>query len=157
MFPPYRQFRHYHHGLGLWCHYYLRFLYSLLKIEVDLCFKFNLKETLDIKDFLKETTDALKLRFNCIFLIFFGALFIIREHVLDVILQLVLYIFQMLYSIQHLAYYITEHFLYSTGLIFYPHQSVITNLNCILYLNDQPVELKYHILYHVMYLLATSL
>jgi hypothetical protein len=46
----------------------LRCLYYFLKIEVDLCFKFDLREVLDIRDFLKETTSALKLRFDCIFL-----------------------------------------------------------------------------------------
>jgi hypothetical protein len=50
----------------MWCNY-LRCLYSFLKIEVDLCFKFDLREALDIKkDFLKEITSALKLRFDCI-------------------------------------------------------------------------------------------
>ena len=49
----------------MWCDY-LRFLYSFLKIEIDLCFKFDLREALDIRDFLKETTSALKLRFDCI-------------------------------------------------------------------------------------------
>ena len=44
---------------------YLRCLHSFLKIEVDLCFKFDLREVLDIRDFLKETTGALKLKFNC--------------------------------------------------------------------------------------------
>ena len=48
----------------MWCDY-LRCLYSFLKIEVDLCFKFDLREVLDIRDFLKETTSALKLRFDC--------------------------------------------------------------------------------------------
>ena len=64
MFLPYRQFHHYHHGLRMWCDY-LRCLHSFLKIEVDLCFKFDLREVLDIRDFLKETTGALKLRFDC--------------------------------------------------------------------------------------------
>jgi hypothetical protein len=53
-----------YHGLRMWCDY-LRCLYSFLKIEVDLCFKFDLRETLAIKKFLKETTGALKLRFDC--------------------------------------------------------------------------------------------
>jgi hypothetical protein len=48
----------------MWCDY-LRCLYSFLKVEVDLCFKFDLREALDIRDFLKETTSALKLRFDC--------------------------------------------------------------------------------------------
>jgi hypothetical protein len=39
--------------------------HSFLKIEVDLCFKFDLREVLDIRDFSKETTGALKLRFDC--------------------------------------------------------------------------------------------
>ena len=30
-----------------------------------MCFKFDLREVLDIKDFLKETTSAPKLRFAC--------------------------------------------------------------------------------------------
>jgi hypothetical protein len=51
----------------MWCDGYLkRLYYSFLKIEVDLCFKFDLREVLDIRDFLKETTNALKLRFDCI-------------------------------------------------------------------------------------------
>ena len=49
----------------MWCDY-LRCLYSFLKTEVDLCFKFDLREILDIRDFLKETTSALKSRFDCI-------------------------------------------------------------------------------------------
>jgi hypothetical protein len=49
----------------MWCDY-LRCLYSFLKIEVDLCLKFDLREVLDIRDFSKETTSALKLRFDCI-------------------------------------------------------------------------------------------
>jgi hypothetical protein len=40
-------------------------LHFFLEIEVDLCFKFDLREVLDIKYFLKETTGALKLRFDC--------------------------------------------------------------------------------------------
>ena len=48
----------------MWCDY-LRCLYLFLKVEVDLCFKFNLREVLDINDFLKETTSALRLRFDC--------------------------------------------------------------------------------------------
>ena len=40
-------------------------LHSFLKIEVNLCFRFDLREVLDIKDFLKETMSALKLRFDC--------------------------------------------------------------------------------------------
>ena len=53
-------------GLRMWCDY-LRCLYSFLKIEVNLCFKFDLiREVLDIRDFLKETTSALRLRFDCI-------------------------------------------------------------------------------------------
>jgi hypothetical protein len=48
----------------MWCDY-LRCLNSFLKIEVDLCFKFDLREVLDIRDFLKETTGALKLKFDC--------------------------------------------------------------------------------------------
>jgi hypothetical protein len=51
----------------MWCDY-LRCFYSFLKIEVDLCFKFDLiiREVLDIiRDFLKETTSALKLRLDC--------------------------------------------------------------------------------------------
>jgi hypothetical protein len=48
----------------MWCDY-LRCLHSFLKIEADLCFKFDLREVLDIRDFLKETTGALKLRFDC--------------------------------------------------------------------------------------------
>ena len=63
-FLHYRQFYHYHHGLRMWCDY-LRCLHSFLKIEVDLCFKFDLRGVLDIRDFLKETTCALKLRFDC--------------------------------------------------------------------------------------------
>ena len=62
---PYRQFHHYHHGLiRMWCDY-LRCLHSFLKIEIDLCFKFDLREVLDIRDYLKETTSALELRFGC--------------------------------------------------------------------------------------------
>ena len=53
-----------YHGLRMWCDD-LRCLYSFLKIEVDLCFQFDLREVLDIRDFLKETTSALKLRFDC--------------------------------------------------------------------------------------------
>jgi hypothetical protein len=56
-------FHHYHHGLRMWCDY-LRCLYSFLIIEVDLCFKFDLREVLDIRVFLKETTGALKLRLD---------------------------------------------------------------------------------------------
>jgi hypothetical protein len=48
----------------MWCDY-LRCLRSFLKIEVDLYFKFDLREVLEIRDFLKETTGALKLRFDC--------------------------------------------------------------------------------------------
>ena len=48
----------------MWCDY-LRCLYYFLKIEVDLCFKFDLREVLDIREFLKGTTSALKLRFDC--------------------------------------------------------------------------------------------
>jgi hypothetical protein len=48
----------------MWCDY-LRCLHFFLKVEVDLCFKFDLREVLDIRDFLKETTGALKLRFDC--------------------------------------------------------------------------------------------
>ena len=67
MFLPYRQFQDYHHGLRMWCDYRRR-LHSFLKIEVDLCFKFDLiREAFDIRDFLKETTGALKLRFDCIY------------------------------------------------------------------------------------------
>jgi hypothetical protein len=50
----------------MWCDY-LRYLYFFLKIEADLCFKFDLREPLDIRDFLKETTSALKLRFDCMY------------------------------------------------------------------------------------------
>ena len=65
MFLPYRQFRRYHHGLRIWCDY-LRCLHFFLKLEVDLCFKFDLiREVFDIRDFLKQTTGALKLRFDC--------------------------------------------------------------------------------------------
>jgi hypothetical protein len=49
----------------MWCDY-LGCLYSFLKIEVDLCFKFDIREALDIREFLKETTSSLKLRFDCI-------------------------------------------------------------------------------------------
>jgi hypothetical protein len=42
----------------MWCDY-LRCLHSFLKIEVDLCFESNLKEALDIRDFLKETMGPL--------------------------------------------------------------------------------------------------
>ena len=52
----------YHHGLRMWYNY-LRCLHSFLKIEVDLCFEFDLREALDIRDFVQETTGALKLRF----------------------------------------------------------------------------------------------
>ena len=55
-----------HHGLRMWCDY-LRCLYFFLKIEVDMCFKFDLREVLDIRDFLKKTTSAFKLRFDCNF------------------------------------------------------------------------------------------
>jgi hypothetical protein len=41
LFLPYRQFHHYHHGLRMWCDY-LRCLHSFIKIEIDLCFKFDL-------------------------------------------------------------------------------------------------------------------
>ena len=54
-----------YHGLRMWCDYLRCLLHSFLKIEVDLCFKFDLREVLDIRDFLKETTSALKLRFDC--------------------------------------------------------------------------------------------
>jgi hypothetical protein len=64
LFLPNRQFHHYHHGSRMWCAY-LRCLHSFLKIEVDLCFKFDFREVLDIRDFSKETTGALKLRFDC--------------------------------------------------------------------------------------------
>ena len=64
MFLLYYQFHHYHHELRIWCDY-LRCLHSFLKIEVDLCFKFDLREALNIRNFLKETTDAHKLRFEC--------------------------------------------------------------------------------------------
>jgi hypothetical protein len=64
LFLPYRQFHHYHHGLRMWYNY-LRCLYPFLEIEVGLCFKFDLREALDIRNFLKETTSALKLRFDC--------------------------------------------------------------------------------------------
>jgi hypothetical protein len=59
LFLPYRQFHYCHHGLRMWCDY-LKWLNFFLKIEVDLCFKFDLREVLDIRDFLKETTGALK-------------------------------------------------------------------------------------------------
>jgi hypothetical protein len=36
----------------MWCDY-LRCLHSFLKIEVDLCFEFDLREAFDIRDFLK--------------------------------------------------------------------------------------------------------
>jgi hypothetical protein len=46
----------------MWCDY-LRCRHSFLKIEVDLCFKFDLiREAFDIRDFLKETMGALKLK-----------------------------------------------------------------------------------------------
>jgi hypothetical protein len=64
LFLPYRQFHHYHHGLRMCCDYRRR-LHSFLKIEIDLCFKFDLREVLDIRDFVKETMGALKLRFDC--------------------------------------------------------------------------------------------
>jgi hypothetical protein len=48
----------------MWCGY-LKCLHSFLKIKVELCFKFDLREALDIGDFLKETTGTLKLRFDC--------------------------------------------------------------------------------------------
>ena len=65
MFLPYRQFRRYHHGLRIWCDY-LRCLHFFLKLEVDLCFKFDLiREVFDIRDYLKNPTGALKLRFDC--------------------------------------------------------------------------------------------
>jgi hypothetical protein len=52
----------------MWCDH-LRCLHSFLKIEVDLCFKFDLREAFDIRDFLKETTTSvLKLRFDCIYM-----------------------------------------------------------------------------------------
>ena len=54
-----------YHGLRMWCDY-LRCLYSFLKLEVDLRFKFDLREVLGIKDILKETKSTLKLRFDCI-------------------------------------------------------------------------------------------
>jgi hypothetical protein len=57
-----------YHWLRMWCDY-LRYLYFFLKIEVEMCFKFDLREVLDIRDFLKETTSALKLRFDCILLL----------------------------------------------------------------------------------------
>jgi hypothetical protein len=47
----------------MWCDY-LKCLYFFLKIEVDLYFKFALREVLDIRDFLKGTTGAPKLRFD---------------------------------------------------------------------------------------------
>jgi hypothetical protein len=37
----------------MWCDY-LRCLDFFLKIKVDLCFKFDLREALDIRDFLKK-------------------------------------------------------------------------------------------------------
>ena len=52
------------HQLRMWYNY-LRCLYSFLKIEVYLCFKFDLREAFDIRSFLKETRSALKLRFDC--------------------------------------------------------------------------------------------
>jgi hypothetical protein len=64
LFLLYRLFHHYHHGLRTWCDY-LRCHHSFLKIEVDLCFKFYLREAFDIRDFLKETTGAFKLKFDC--------------------------------------------------------------------------------------------
>jgi hypothetical protein len=65
LFLPYRQFHHYHHGLRMW-YDYLRCLHSFLKIDVDLCFKFDLiREVLDIRDCLKEIRGSLKLRFDC--------------------------------------------------------------------------------------------
>jgi hypothetical protein len=52
----------------MWCDY-LRCLYSFLKTEVDLCFKSDLREVLNtIRDFLKETTGVLKLRFGCMYI-----------------------------------------------------------------------------------------
>jgi hypothetical protein len=48
----------------MWCDY-RRCLYFFLKIEVDLCFNFDLREVLDIGDFVKETRGVLKLRFDC--------------------------------------------------------------------------------------------
>ena len=38
---------------------------TFLKIEFYLCFEFDLREALDIRDFLKETRSTLKLRFDC--------------------------------------------------------------------------------------------
>jgi hypothetical protein len=65
LFLPYLQFHHCHHGLRIWCDY-LECLHSFLKIEVDLCFNFDLREALDIRDYsVQEITDALKLRFDC--------------------------------------------------------------------------------------------
>jgi hypothetical protein len=43
----------------MWCAY-LRCLHFFLKIEVYLCFKFDLREALGKKVFLKETTRALE-------------------------------------------------------------------------------------------------
>ena len=53
-----------YHGLRMWCDY-LRCLHSFLKIEVNLCFKFDLRVALDIRGFLKKNMRALKLRFEC--------------------------------------------------------------------------------------------
>jgi hypothetical protein len=64
LFLLYRLFHDYHHGLRMWCDY-LRCLHFFLKIEVDLCFKFDLRVAFDIRDFLKETTGTLKLKFDC--------------------------------------------------------------------------------------------
>ena len=65
MFLSYRQFHHHHHhGLRMWCDY-LRCLHSFLKIKVDMCFEFDFREILDIRVFLRETTSALKLKFDC--------------------------------------------------------------------------------------------
>ena len=65
MFLPYRQFHDYHHWLRMWCDY-LKCLHSFLKNEVNLCLKFDLREVLDIRGFLKKTTGTLnKLRLDC--------------------------------------------------------------------------------------------
>ena len=61
----YGQFCHYHHGWRMWRDYLRCLLHSFLRIEVDVCFKFDLREDLDIRSFLKETTGALKLKFDC--------------------------------------------------------------------------------------------
>ena len=53
-----------YHELRMMWYDYLRCLYSFLKIEVDLCFKFDLREALYKTNFEKETMGALKLRFD---------------------------------------------------------------------------------------------